>query len=193
MYGVGLQPRVDVLHAGLAVLALLLDDVGPEQGAAHLANPLVVDLVAGLHVVVAHGLGVVAHVVDDAGREVLVVGHDVVRPVDAGLPLQDVAVVDEQQSVAVLLPLSVDVGAGPGERSLQWALLHEVVGEEVAVYVARLDDLQPHGFLRGLCLCRQCHGGYGCQYECSHLGVCSMSCKVTKINSNPQEISQIGW
>ena len=146
-HGVG----VDVGQAGCRA-----DDVGPQRWAAHLANPLVVDLMARLDVVVADGLAVVLHVVHHLGSYVLLARCHEVRPVACGLSLQYVAVVNQQQLVAVLLAEAVHVGVHPRQRSLDGlCFFHEVVGEEVAVYVARLHHLQPNGFL---CLCHCSHG-----------------------------------
>ena len=132
-------------------------NVGSKQRAAHLAYPFVIHFVAWLNVVVAHGLGVVFHVVDDACGQVLVLGHDIVGPVDTGLPLQYVTVVDEQQVVAVLLALLLDIRVHTYQCSFDWLLLHEVVGEEVSVNVAGLNDFQLDGLGRG------CSGQAGCQ------------------------------
>ena len=154
VHGVGLYPRIDVLRIGLAVLGALLHDVRTEQRTAYLSDPLVIHLVARLDIVVAHGLCVVAHIVDHAGREVLVVGHHVVRPVHAGLSLHDVAVVDQQQVVAILCAFLLNIGIGAHERSFQRRLLHEVIGEEMAVNVAGLNHFQ----LNGLGLLRKGRG-----------------------------------
>ena len=108
--GVGLQARIDVFVPGRAVLRTLLDDVGTQQGASHLSDPFVVDLVAWFDIMVAYGFGIVLHIVDHTCRQVLVFRHDVVRPVDAGLSLQDVAVVNEQQPVAIILSLFSYIG-----------------------------------------------------------------------------------
>ena len=135
-HGVG----VGVGHAFRAV-----DDVGAQHGTAHLADPFVVDGMTGLNVVVAEGGGVVAHVVDYRGSDVLFVGSHVVRPVARRLSLQDVAVVEQQQPVAIVLAQAVDVRVHACEGALQRFPLHEVVGEEVAVHVAGLDDAQLDG------------------------------------------------
>ena len=145
VHGVRLQSRIDVLGVGLAVLGALFHDVRTEQRAAHLSDPLVIHLVAWLNVVVAHRLRVVAHIVDHAGREVLVVGHHVVRPIHAGLSLHDVAVVYQQQVVAILRALLFNIRVRAYERSFQGRLFHEVVWEEMTVNVAGLDHFQFNG------------------------------------------------
>ena len=94
---------------------------------------------------IAYGLSVVAHIVDDRSGEVLVGGHHVVRPIDAGLTLQDVTVVDEQQVVAVLRAFLFNICTGTGECSLERLALHKVVREEMSVYVAGLDHLETDG------------------------------------------------
>ena len=137
----GIGPYVG--QAGLAV-----DDIGSNDRTLHLAHPLVVDLMARLHIVIAYGFHVVSHIVDDLCGQVLLIAHDVVRPVGAGLSLKDVAVVEEQQAVAILLPLLLDIGVGPCRRAVQRTSVDKVIGEEVAVNVAGLDDFQLHSLRR---------------------------------------------
>ena len=99
---------IDVGRISLAVLASLLHDVGAYHRTAHLTNPFVVHLVSGFHVMVAEGLYIVLHVVDHPGGQVLLVRRYEVCPVRAGLALQNVAVVYQQQVLAIFLPLPVD-------------------------------------------------------------------------------------
>ena len=69
--------------------------------------------------------------------------------------MADVAVVDEQQ---MILPVSLaflfNICIRTNEGAFDGFLLHEVVGEEVTVHVAGLDDLETDG-LR----CLACHRG----------------------------------
>ena len=101
MDGVGLQTVVDTGRTSGTVLtgSTTFYNVRSEQRTAHLTNPFVVDLMARLYVVVSYSLGIVLHIVDDRCCKVLADRHHIVRPVDAGLPLQDVAVVDKQQVI----------------------------------------------------------------------------------------------
>ena len=152
--GVGLQTAVNSCRTAVqqrGIGLVLPDDVGPQKRAPHLTYPLVVDLMPGLYVVVSDGLGIVLHVVHNRCGKVLVLRHDVVRPVDTRLALQNVAVVDEQQVVAVLLTLLLDIGVHAYKRSLQGLLLHKIVGKEVPMHVAGLNHLELDG------LCRSCH------------------------------------
>ena len=101
-----------------------------------------------LDVVVAKCLSIVVHVVHHLCRNVLVsVAHDVVRPVARRLPLQDVAVVNKQQAVAILPAQTVDIRVDAGERALQRLSLDEIIREEVPVDVACLDDSQADGLV----------------------------------------------
>ena len=113
---VRLEARVDVFGVGRPVGAGM-DDVGAQQWTAHLTDPLVVNLMARLDIVVAYGLCIVLHIVDDPGSEVLVLRHHVVGPINAGLALKDVAIVDEQQIlgaelIAFLIYISISAYKG---------------------------------------------------------------------------------
>ena len=72
---------------------LFHQDVGTQKRTTHFANPFVVDGVPRLHVVVAHGLHIILHVVDDLGGYVRLFRLYEVGIVAGGLSLQDVAVV----------------------------------------------------------------------------------------------------
>ena len=135
------------LHVG--ILGLAVNDVGAEGWTSHFANPLVVHLVARLDVVVTHRLCVEVHVVDDAGGYVLPLGHDEVRPVAGWLSLQNVAIVNEQQVLAVFAAQLLDVCVDANQRALQGLFLHEVIREEMPVDVAGLYDSQLNGFGNG--------------------------------------------
>ena len=142
-----------------------VDDVRTQHRAVHLAYPFVVDLMARLHIVIAHCLSIIAQVVHHAGSQVLFLRHDIVRPVHAGLSLQDVAIVDEQHTVAILLALALHIGAHPGEGAFQGLALDEVVREETSMNITGLDDLQADVFcLAHSWRCAQAqHGSEGCR------------------------------
>ena len=139
MRGVGLQSGIDALRIGLAILVFFLHDVRTQQRTAYLANPLVVHLMSGLDVVVAHRLCIVFHVVDHLCCQVHVLGHHVVRPVHTGLSLQYIAVVYQQQVVAVLLALLGDIGVGTGQCSVDGLVVHEVPRKEMSVHITCLN------------------------------------------------------
>ena len=146
--GVGLQTGIDALWIGRAVLVGFLDNVRTQQRTAHLTDPFVVDLMAGFYIVIAHGLSIVFHIVDHRGSQVLVLRHHVVRPVHTGLPLQDIAVVDQQQVFAILLTLFLDIGVSACEGAVDGPVVHKVPREEMPVHIARFNHFQPYG-LRG--------------------------------------------
>ena len=140
--GVGLQTVVDVRRIGGSVLVTFFHHVGSHQRTAHLANPLVVHLVTRFQIVVAKGLDVVFHVVDDAGRQIDLVRCNKVRPVDTRLSLHDVAIVYQQQVVAILLAFLINIAVSTHQRPVNGLALGEVPWEEVAMNVAGLYHLQ---------------------------------------------------
>ena len=93
-----------------------------------------------LDIVVAEGLSVVAEVVYDLGGHVGAVGLHVVVVVAGGLSLQYVAVVQQDEVLAVLCALLLDVGTDACHRTLHGAALDEVVGEEDSVHVGGLNE-----------------------------------------------------
>ena len=95
MNGIRLQSVVDMLGMSLSILEFFLHDVGTQKGATHFANPLVVNLMARLDIVITHSLGIILHIVDDLSSKVLILGHDIIGPIYTGLTLQNVAIVDE--------------------------------------------------------------------------------------------------
>ena len=100
MDGVGLKACVDIIGMGRTV-GTGFHNIRTKQRTAHLTNPFVVNFMSRLDVVVAYGLSIVLHVVDDRGGKVLVLRHHIVRPVDAGLSLQNIAVVDQQEVITI--------------------------------------------------------------------------------------------
>ena len=95
MNGVGVQTGINVFGIGLTVRMFFFDDIGAQQWTTYLTNPFVVDLMAWLNVVVSHRFSVILHVVDDLCCQVLILWHHVIRPIDTGLTLQNISVVDE--------------------------------------------------------------------------------------------------
>ena len=94
---------------------------------------------AWLDIMVTYSLCIVLHVVDDRSGKVLIFWHHIVRPIDAGLSLQNIAVVDQQQMVAIRCAFLFNICVCTGERTLNGLTLHEVVREEVTVNVAGLN------------------------------------------------------
>ena len=149
MNRVGVNTCIDMFWlCYLSVLVFLLDDVSTQQRTTNLTDPFVIDLVSWFDIMVANGLSVILHVVDDGGSQILVLRHHIIRPVDTWLSLKDITIVNQQQVVAILLSLFINICIGTHECTFQGLLLHEVVREEMAVYIAGLDDLQTDG-LRG--------------------------------------------
>ena len=136
--GVGLEVRL----AGGGV-----DDVGTEHGIAAVGGPAVEDAAAGLHVVVAHVACHAAHEVEHVGGNVYRRGVDEVVVVCRRLSLQDVAVVDQEEVVAILLPELPHVGVHTCQAATDGTAAVEVEGIETSVYVARLEHTQFHGAL----------------------------------------------
>ena len=155
MYGVGLQTGIDALRISLTVFAFLFHDVGTQQRTVHLANPLVIHLVTRLYIMVAYGLGIILHVVDDTCSQILILWHHEVGPIHTGLALKYVTIIYEQQVIAVFLTLTVDIRVGTCQRTLEWPVLHEVPWEEMSVNITGLDDLQRDGLRCLLCLHRK--------------------------------------
>ena len=152
MYGVGLQTGIDALGISLSVLTFLFHDVGTQQRTTHLTDPLVIHLVTRLYIVVAYGLGIILHVVDHSCGQILVFGHHIIGPIHTGLSLQDITVINEQQVVAALLTLAVDIRVGTGQSPPERPALHEVPREEMSVNITGLNDLQRDGLRSLLCL-----------------------------------------
>ena len=58
---------------------------------------------SSLNVVVSHGLSIIAHVVDYTCCHILHLWINVIAIIAGGLALQDVAVVEKQKAVSILL------------------------------------------------------------------------------------------
>ena len=148
MYRVGLQSCIDMLRTGLCVLVFLFNDVGAQQWTANLANPLVVNLVTRLDVVITYGFGIVFHVVDNRSCDVLVFRHHIVRPIYARLTLQDVAIIYQQEMIlAILFTLLFDIGVCTRKCTLDGGLLHKVVGEKMSMHIAGFNHLNFYGLI----------------------------------------------
>ena len=136
--GVGLE---------VGLVGLGVDDVGAQDGAVGGAHPFVVDPMARLHVVVANGLRVIAEVVDDLCRDVGAGRVHIVGIIVYGLALEDVAIVEQDDVLAMLAAQLVDVCGHTSQRPSLGLAVDEVVGEEATVHVAGLNELQVDGFL----------------------------------------------
>ena len=127
-------------HVGLSCMRV--DDVGTKHGTLHLADPLVIDVVPGFHVVVAEGLCVVLQVVDDLCRDVRHVRLHIIIIVADGLSLQDVAVVQQHHGIlAVLTAQLLDKRADACHRTGLVTIVEEVEGHERAMHVRRAHDV----------------------------------------------------
>ena len=127
--GVGFQ-------VGLSCLGVC--HVGTQHGASAFGYPLVIDAVPRLHIVVAQGLGIVPHIVGDLGSYVGGVAVYVVVIVTYGLALQDVAIVQEQQPVSILLAQPSDITAHAGHASGFGLTVDKIVRKKTAMHVAGL-------------------------------------------------------
>ena len=87
-----------------------VDDVGTDHRTVEFLDPLVVNRMTGLNVVITKGLCVILQVVDHICRHVAFVGGDVVVIVASWLTLQDVAVLQQDQVVLVAQSEGVHVG-----------------------------------------------------------------------------------
>ena len=100
---------------------------------------------AWFDIVVANGLCVVLHIIDDRSCEILILRHHVIRPVDARLALKDVTIINQQEVVAILLSLLADVSVRSYKCTFNRLLFHEVVWKEMPVYITGLNDFQTYG------------------------------------------------
>ena len=132
----------------------LVNDVGSQHGTVYVANPFVVNIMPRFHIVIAEGLCIVLHVVDDFGSDVLAVGLDIIGIVAHGLSLQDVAVVEQDDILAVFLAQVVYIGRYTCQRTFQFCSLYKIVWEKTAVNITCLDDSERYGFLLSHCMHR---------------------------------------
>ena len=154
-------------------------NVGTQHGAFHLAHPLVVHGVSWLNVVVAHRLGIIAQVIHDLRRNILLGGVHIVVVVADGLPLQNIAIVEQYKAVAQCGAQRVDIGAKSGYRACPWLAGDEVIWEKTPVHVTCLEQSDAHlaiVVIRSLSMLRrhdQCNAhGHERQYQLFLLHSC---------------------
>ena len=114
-----------------------------------------------LYVVVAKGLGVVLHVVDDLCGNIGFFRLDEVGIVACWLSLQNVAILQQDDVVAIALALALDIRTDTSHRSLHGTTLGEVVRKERSVNVGGLyqSDCQSFPF---------CHHSHADAQECKN-------------------------
>ena len=130
----------DNIWLDIGFAALQVDDVRTDDGTVKFLNPFVVNLMSNLHVVVAESLGVVFHVIDDLSGNIGFVGGHEIGVVAGGLTLQDVTILKENQPIAHLLALALEVTAHTGHCTAHVAALGEIIGKERSVNVGCLHD-----------------------------------------------------
>jgi hypothetical protein len=126
-----------------------VDDVGPQRGAVQLGNPFVIDLVPGLHVVVADALRVVSQIVYHLGPDVVTERVEIVGVVRNRLSLQDVTVLEQDEVLAVCGSLSFEIAAHACHRSGHWFPVDEIVWEKCPVHIRCLYDFQGYRLVFG--------------------------------------------
>ena len=135
----------DGIRLEIGLLCACVDDICAQHGAACLANPFVIHAMSRLDVVVAYGLGIIAHIVDHLGGHIGYFGLHIVAIVAGGLSLQDVSRIEQNQTVSILLSQLLDVCAHACQRAGLRLAVDEVVGKETTVYVSGLDDSEFYG------------------------------------------------
>ena len=90
------------------------------------------------YVVVAHRLCIIPHVVHHRCGQVGHRGLNKVAIVTCGLTLKNVAVVEQDHILAILLAHFVYIRTHSGQRAFLVAAVNKVVRKETSVYVARL-------------------------------------------------------
>ena len=92
----------------------------------------------GLNVMVTEELSIILQIVYHLSTDVRLVGLDEVGVITRWLTLQDVAVVEQDEVLAILIAQLVDIGAHARHRTLHRTALYEVVREEGSMDIARL-------------------------------------------------------
>ena len=127
-----------------------INDVGSQHRGVAIACPTIENGTSGLHIVVAHIAGIIAHVVQHFGRQMRRHSINVVVVISRRLPLQNITVVQQNQVVFIRLALflhkSIYTRQTPGGILLQ----NKIMGIVVPMYVTGLYYLQ----LNDLLLCR---------------------------------------
>ena len=141
----------DGIRSHIRLIGFGVNDIGSQHRTFHLTDPFVIDGMSCLHIMVAEGLCVIPHVVDDRSCDVGFVRLDAIIVIADGLTLKDVTVVDEDDVLAIFLPKTVDVSTDSSQTALQGFTLHKAIGKEMSMHVSGFDDSE----LNGLCL--RCH------------------------------------
>ena len=102
-----------------------------------------------LYVVVAKGLGVVLQVVDNLCGDIRLVSLDKISLVAGGLSLQNVAILQQDDVVAIALALALEVGADTCHCPLHGTALGEVVRKESSVHIGGFYQSDSHSFSFG--------------------------------------------
>ena len=105
-----------------------------------------------LHIMVAYGGSIILHIVDYLGSYILVLGVDVVVEIAYRLTLQNVAIIEQQHILAMLLSQVVDICANPCKASCLWLATDEVVREEASVHIRSFYNLYFHSLCFVLCV-----------------------------------------
>ena len=134
---------------------------------------------------VAEGFGIVFHVIEYVRSHVACLGIDVVVIVAGGLSLQQVAIVEQDESVVVFLSQRVDIRLHPSQRTRLVLVFDKVVWEESAVNVAGFYNSDFNGFLLCHSLRIECERQeQRCQNLFHNLPFFVLQCKITKKKSN---------
>ncbi len=136
----------DLVGREIRLAVVRADGIGPQEGDAarsELGRDLVIDGVAGLDVVVAHGHGVILHVGKQRDEGMLAFRVDIIEIIGRVVALQAVAGIQQEH---VLLPDGPAEAVHPGmdghETRLGGLALDVGLVKPVAVDVARGDDVQ---------------------------------------------------
>ena len=123
-----------------------VDDIGTQYGHVALSAPALKHFASGFHIVVAYIACIVAHEVHHSRSHVGSHRVDKVVVVHSGLPLENVAVVEQNHIVAIALPRLFYGSVDTRKASCRRLSGYEVIGEEVSVYVACLKQFySSHG------------------------------------------------
>ena len=120
------------------------DDVGTQYREVAVVGPTVEHRTAHLHIVVAHVASIVAHEAQHFACQVARLLVDVVIVVGRGLSLQDIAVVEQQHVVAILLAKALDIGMHTRQAAFHISTVDKVVGIETSMHIAGFNYSQFH-------------------------------------------------
>ena len=130
------------LEMGLA--RSCFDDVGTQYREVAVVGPTVEHRTAHLHIVVAHVASIVAHEAQHFACQVARLLVDVVIVVGRGLSLQDIAVVEQQHVVAILLAKALDISMHSCQAAFHISTVDKVVGIEASMHIAGFNYSQFH-------------------------------------------------